>query len=168
VVKAIELGHIFKLGTKYSEALGANFLDKDGKEKPIIMGSYGIGAERIIACFIEQNFDDKGIVWKRALTPYHVHIIPLNFLKFENVRETAEKLNEELEQAGFDVLLDDRDESPGIKFNDADLIGLPIQIVVGKKNVENGNVELKYRATDQRDIVSINDVLSIVKDYYNA
>jgi prolyl-tRNA synthetase len=167
VVKAIELGHIFKLGTKYSEALGANFLDKDGKEKPIIMGSYGIGAERIIACYIEQNFDDSGIIWKKALTPYHAHIIPLNFLKFDLVRETAEKLSSELEQAGFDILFDDRDESPGIKFNDADLIGLPIQIIVGKKNVENGNVELKYRESGDRDIVKIDEILQKLNDFYN-
>jgi len=167
VVKAIELGHIFKLGTKYSEALGANFLDKDGKENPIIMGSYGIGVERIIACYIEQNFDDKGIIWKKALTPYHVHIIPLNFLKFENVREVAENLCTELEAAGLDVLFDDRDESPGVKFNDADLIGLPIQIIVGKKNVENGNIELKYRATDEREIIKIADALQVIKQFYD-
>lgn len=166
IVKAIELGHIFKLGTKYSEALGANFLDKDGKEKPIIMGSYGIGVERIIACFIEQNYDDNGIIWKKALTPYHAHIIPLNFLKFDNVKETAERLYGELQDAGFDVLFDDRDESPGIKFNDADLLGLPIQIIVGKKNVEKGNVEIKYRETGERDIVEIKEILQKVKDFY--
>ena len=166
IVKAIELGHIFKLGTKYSEALGANFLDKEGKENPIIMGSYGIGAERILACFIEQNFDENGIVWKKSLTPFHVHIIGLNLLKFDIVRETAEKLHDDLEKAGFEVLFDDRNESPGVKFNDADLIGLPIQIIVGKKNVENGNLEIKFRETGEREIVTISDILQKVKEFY--
>lgn len=133
VVNAIELGHIFKLGTRYSQALGATFLDEKGEEHPIIMGSYGIGIERILACFIEQHHDNKGIIWKKPLNPYDVHLIGLNTNKFEDVKNTCESLYEELLSNKIDVLYDDRDESPGVKFNDADLLGMPYQIIVSKK-----------------------------------
>jgi prolyl-tRNA synthetase len=166
VVKAIELGHIFKLGTKYSVALGANFLDAEGKENPIIMGSYGIGVERVMACFIEQNHDDKGIIWKDPITPFHVHLIGLNLKKSDVLREACEKLYLELKNEKIEVLFDDRDDTPGVKFNDADLIGIPLQIVVGQKSFDNGNFELKYRATGERDAVKIQDILNKVKEYY--
>ncbi len=165
-IKAIEMGHIFKLGTKYSEGLNAKFLDSDGKEKPIIMGSYGIGVERILAAFIEQNKDDYGIIWKPPLAPFHAHIIGLSLSKFEHIKEGCEKIYEELKNDGLDILFDDRDESPGIKFNDADLIGIPIQIIVGKKNFEKGNIEIKYRESGERKTIPIDDINKEVKEFY--
>ncbi len=166
VVKAIELGHIFKLGTKYSEALGATFLNSEGKENPIVMGSYGIGFERVLACYLEHNYDDNGIVWNKALAPYHVHLIGLNIQKFENLKEGCEKIYNELTALGFEVLYDDRNESPGVKFNDADLLGMPLQLVVGKKSFEKGNVELKNRATGERDIVPVEELVAKVQEYF--
>lgn len=166
VVKAIELGHIFKLGTKYSDALQAKFLDTEGKENSIIMGSYGIGVERIIACYIEQNYDDNGIIWGKELTPFHVHILGMNNKKFTEIEETAAGLLKEMKSAGFDALYDDRDETAGVKFNDADLIGLPLQIVIGNKNLKDGNAEIKFRRSGERKIVKLDEVLSIVKEFY--
>lgn len=166
VVKAIELGHIFKLGTKYSEALGANFLDAEGNEHPIIMGSYGIGVERVMACYLEQNFDAHGIVWNNALAPFQVHLLGLSIARSKEVEEAANKIYDELTTAGFEVLFDDRDESPGVKFNDGDLIGIPVQIIAGAKNVKNGNVEFKLRATGEREVVSIDAVADKVREYY--
>ncbi|MHB9041033.1 MAG: proline--tRNA ligase, partial [Melioribacteraceae bacterium] len=140
VFKAIELGHIFKLGTKYSEALGVNFLDENGKEKPIVMGSYGIGVDRVFACFIEQNFDDKGIVWKEPLNPFDIHLIGLN-MKNALVSESCERIYIDLIADGYEVLFDDRmDASAGFKFNDADLLGMPVQVIVGEKNLKDGKV----------------------------
>jgi prolyl-tRNA synthetase len=167
VVKAIELGHIFKLGTKYSEAMEATFLDTDGKEKPIIMGSYGIGVERILACFIEQNFDENGLKWKAPVTPFHVHLIGLGMSKFDEVRNACEELYSKISGAGYEVLFDDRDESPGVKFNDADLLGIPLQIIGGNKNLKNGNVEIKDRATGERDVVSLDEAIESIARYYN-
>jgi len=163
IVKAIELGHIFKLGTKYSEALGANFLDKDGNEYPIIMGSYGIGVERIIACFIEQNHDQYGIIWDYPLTPFDVHIIGVN-IKSDLISSECENIYTELTNTGFDVLFDDRDETPGVKFNDADLIGIPIQVIVGEKNIKKGLVEIKFRRTNQRELIPKKDILIYLKE----
>ena len=166
VVKAIELGHIFKLGTKYSTALHANILDAEGVEKPIIMGSYGIGVERVMACYLEQGFDDKGIVWNKALTPYHVHLLGLNLVKSPEVNTVCEEIYKSLTDAGFDVLFDDRNESPGIKFNDADLIGIPIQIIGGKKNIDNGQIEFKIRSTNEREVINISEIVDKVRAYY--
>jgi len=163
IVKAIELGHIFKLGTKYSEALDAKFLDSEGKEHPIIMGSYGIGVERIMACYIEQNHDDKGIIWKKPLTPFDVHLLAINPAKFPEVAQACETLYNELSDAGYEVLYDDRDETAGVKFNDADLIGLPTQVIVGAKNLKDGNIEVKYRESGERKVIP----LSSLKDELN-
>lgn len=164
VFKAIELGHIFKLGTKYSEALGVNFLDENGKEKPIVMGSYGIGIERVLACYIEQNNDDKGIVWDPDLAPYHVQLIGLN-MKKEAVAETCEKIYKELTAEGVEVLFDDRiDASAGVKFNDADLLGMPIQVVVGERNLKENAVEVKLRRSDERETVGLDDLKEKVKN----
>ncbi|HHM24132.1 MAG TPA: proline--tRNA ligase, partial [Bacteroidetes bacterium] len=159
VVRAIELGHIFKLGTKYSTSMGATFLDADGKQKPIIMGSYGIGVERIIAAFIEQTADEKGIVWNKALAPFYVHIVPINY-KSEKVRSAADKLYEELNEAGIDTIIDDRDFSPGFKFRDADLLGMPVQLIIGEKNLDKNQVELKLRKTDERSIVPLDQCVT--------
>lgn len=165
VVSAIELGHVFKLGTKYSEALGATFLDESGNEKPIIMGSYGIGVERIIACHIEQHHDAHGIMWGKTLAPFHVHLILVNS-KIPEVIKVAEQLYEELQGDLIEVLYDDRgDVSPGFKFKDADLLGMPIQVIVSQKNVVNGKVEIKERRTGKRDIIDIGKVVSFVEKF---
>jgi len=164
VFKAIELGHIFKLGTKYSEALGVNFLDENGKENPIIMGSYGIGVERVFACYIEQNNDEKGIIWDPQLAPFHVQLIGLN-MKKDSIVETCEKIYNELNANGIEVLFDDRLEaSAGVKFNDADLLGMPLQVVVGERNLKENAVEIKVRRTDERDKVSIDNIVEKVKE----
>ncbi|MCE5304723.1 MAG: proline--tRNA ligase [Chloroherpetonaceae bacterium] len=167
ISKTIELGHIFKLGTRYSDALGAKFLDKDGSEKSIIMGSYGIGVERIIASFIEQNYDEKGIVWKKALSPFDMHVISINQTKFPEVAEYSNKLMEELQSSGFEVLWDDREESAGVKFNDADLIGIPIQIIISNKTIANGNAEIKLRQTNERLFISLENIIEELKEIYS-
>ncbi len=162
VFSAIELGHIFKLGTKYSEAMGARFIDEKGEEHPIIMGSYGIGVERIMACFIEQHHDDKGIVWDKLLAPFDLHLIALN-LKNELVVNTSEKIFSELQLNGIKVLFDDRDAAAGFKFNDADLLGMPIQVVIGEKKLKDGKCEVKIRKTGERFDVELNNILHEVK-----
>ncbi len=164
VFKAIELGHIFKLGTKYSEALGVNYLDENGKEHPIVMGSYGIGVERIFACYIEQNYDDKGIIWKKPLAPFDIHLIGLN-MKNNLVSETSNKLYDDLQKEGFEVLFDDRnDVSAGVKFNDADLLGMPVQVIVGEKNLKDGKVELKKRVTNEKNVLELSGLINKLKE----
>jgi prolyl-tRNA synthetase len=143
---AIEVGHIFKLGTKYSAALGATYLDEDGTEKPLVMGSFGIGPGRVMAAAVEQSHDQNGIIWPAALAPYDVHIVAL-----PGVEEQADEAARVLSDSGADVLLDDRDRRAGEKFADADLIGLPRRVTVGKKTLEDGKVDLRDRATgDER------------------
>jgi prolyl-tRNA synthetase len=165
VVTAIELGHVFKLGTKYSDALGATFLDEAGNEQAIIMGSYGIGVERIIACHIEQHHDSHGIMWGKSLAPFQVHLILVNS-KTPDVVKIAEQLYEELQSELIEVLYDDRgDVSPGFKFKDADLLGMPLQVIVGEKNVVNGKVEIKERRTGKRDVIEIGKVVSFVEKF---
>ncbi len=148
VTPAIELGHIFKLGTKYSQALKANFVDEDGTEKPLIMGSYGIGIERLAACIIEQSHDQSGIVWPLAVAPYQVVISQLGGPGTEAAKVSAQ-LYQELQDARYEVLLDDRDERPGFKFKDADLVGVPIRVNVGEKGLKEGLVEIKLRKDGQ-------------------
>ncbi len=154
--RVIEVGNIFKLGTKYSRPLGANYLSQDGIERPIVMGSYGIGPARIAAAAIEQNHDKDGIIWPRSITPFDVHLIPLN-LKDTKTVETAHLLYEGLRLKGIDVLIDDRDERPGVKFKDADLIGVPWQVIIGEKALKQGFVELKFRATREMKKISLQD-----------
>jgi prolyl-tRNA synthetase len=143
---AIEMGHVFKLGLKYSKAMEAEFSDEDGKLKPIVMGCYGIGVNRIMAAAIELNNDDKGIIWPLELAPFQVTIIPLNYGK-ENIRSATDELYNSLESSGIEVLLDDRNESAGIKFNDAELIGTPFIIVIGDRGLKKGVFEVKTRKT---------------------
>lgn len=163
IVKGIELGHIFKLGTKYSDALGAKFLDENGREAPVIMGSYGIGIERIIACHIEQNHDDNGIFWDKTLAPYQIHLMSLG-AKSQDVLNTAEALYDELRRAGFDVLFDDRkDISPGFKFKDADLLGMPYQVIVGEKNLAGGKIEIKTRKSGERLLVDRGKLVETIR-----
>ena len=147
VQPAIEVGHIFKLGTFHSSALDATFLDEDGRERPIVMGSYGIGPARTIAAVVEQNHDGRGIVWPRSIAPYDVHVLSLAGGSDE-VAQFAVALAEELSAAGYDVLLDDRDERPGEKFADADLLGCPFRITVGRKSLEDGAVDVRRRTED--------------------
>ncbi len=157
VKKAIEVGHIFKLGTRYSEAMRAVFLDDKGTEHPIIMGSYGIGVERVVACHIEQRHDKDGIVWHPSIAPFHVQITAVK-IESDIVREAADRLYRDLTGMGNEVLFDDRaGVSPGFKFKDADLLGLPINVIVGEKHLADGNIEIKIRSTGERRIVPIDD-----------
>jgi prolyl-tRNA synthetase len=144
VKRGIEVGHIFKLGTKYSTKMACNFLDEKGESRPMIMGCYGLGIGRTVAAAVEQNHDDAGIIWPRPLAPFEVELIALN-PDVPAVRDVAEKLYGELAAGSTEVFYDDRDERPGVKFNDADLIGFPVRVVVGKKGLEQGQVELSLR-----------------------
>src|SRR5215218_7320497 len=153
---AIEVGHIFKLGTYYSEPLGATYLDEDGKEKPLIMGSYGIGPGRTMAAVVEQHNDEQGIVWPRSVAPYDVHLVALPGLE-----ERAEEVAAKLDEAGDAVLLDDRDQRAGEKFADADLIGLPVRVTVGKKTLDDGAVDIRSRETGEETRVPIEDLGSL-------
>jgi len=164
VFKAIELGHIFKLGTRYTDAMGVNFLDENGKEHPIVMGSYGIGVERVLACYLEQNHDERGIIWDKNLSPFDIHLIGLN-MKNDEINSAASKLYDELTVDGYAVLFDDRlDASAGFKFNDADLMGMPAQIVVGEKNYKNGNVEIKNRRSGEKEVVALYSLKEKLKE----
>lgn len=144
VNQGIEIGHVFKLGTKYSRAMGAHFLDDKGQEIPVIMGCYGIGVNRIVAAAVEAGHDDNGIIWPLALAPYHVLIAPLQ-INNPAVMEAAESLEKALEGAGYDVLVDDRDQRPGVKFKDADLIGIPLRVVIAERGLKEGTVEVRWR-----------------------
>jgi prolyl-tRNA synthetase len=161
VFKAMEIGHIFKLGTKYSESMGATVLTPDGKEVPIVMGSYGIGVERIITAAVEQNHDADGIIWPKSLSPFDV-IVTITNVKDENLWEIGERLYKDLQRSGLDVLLDDRDERAGVKFKDADLIGIPYRITLGKKAAD-GLVELFDRRTKSSEDVKLSEVVSRVQ-----
>lgn len=145
--RGIEIGHIFKLGTRYSKVMGADFLDENGRAQPIIMGSYGIGVSRLLSAVAEQQADEHGLVWPKNIAPFDVHVIPVNVKKAEQ-KDLAEAITNDLQDAGYQVLLDDRNERAGVKFADSDLIGLPIRITVGKK-AEDGIVELKLRKTGE-------------------
>jgi prolyl-tRNA synthetase len=160
VAKAIEVGHIFKLGTKYSESMGARVLNSEGKEVPIIMGSYGIGIGRIMACAVELYHDNEGISWPTAIAPFEVVITPANYADAAQ-REAADQLYQQLTAAGVDVLLDDREERPGVKFKDADLVGLPFRITIGKKLKDN-QVEFFTRRTKSSQDVALENVVSVV------
>ncbi|HWN98462.1 MAG TPA: proline--tRNA ligase [Blastocatellia bacterium] len=166
VFKAVEVGHIFKLGTKYSDSMGAKVLLADGTETPIIMGSYGIGVERAIAGVVESHNDEAGICWPVSVAPFHAVVTPVN-IKDEALLSVAERIYHELRNAGVETLLDDRDERAGVKFNDADLIGLPYRITVGKK-VKEGKVELFTRATRQSEDVSVDSVVQTIRERVEA
>jgi prolyl-tRNA synthetase len=161
VFKAMEIGHIFKLGTKYSESMGATVLTEEGKPVPIVMGSYGIGVERIITAAIEQHHDADGIIWPKSIAPFDVLVTVTN-MKDQGLREAAEKLYKDLQRAGLEVLLDDRDERAGVKFKDADLIGIPYRITIGKKAAE-GVVELFERQTKTSKDVKLTEIVSRVQ-----
>ena len=149
VRRGIEVGHVFQLGTKYSEALDATYLDANGRNQPLYMGCYGIGITRIVAAAIEQNHDDNGIVWPPPLAPFDVCIVPIGLKKSPKVAQAVEQLYDELVDAGFEVLLDDREERPGVMFSEMDLIGIPHRIVVGERGLTNGSVEYRNRASGE-------------------
>jgi prolyl-tRNA synthetase len=161
VYKAMEIGHIFKLGTKYSESMGATVLTQDGKPVPVVMGSYGIGVERIITAAVEQNYDENGIIWPKTLAPFDV-VVTITNVKDEKLREVGDQLYRDLQHAGLDVLLDDRDERAGVKFKDADLIGIPYRITLGKKLADE-MVELFDRRTKQSEDVKLGEIVSRVQ-----
>jgi prolyl-tRNA synthetase len=161
--RGIEVGHVFKLGTKYSKAMKATFLDRDGKEKFMIMGCYGIGVGRTVAAAIEQQHDDQGILWPMTIAPFHVIIIPVN-IKDQSIAKAGEDLYRELEEAGIEVLLDDRDERAGVKFNDADLIGIPVRVTIGPKSLAEGNLEIRMRKTGEMKTIPVGGATSFIKD----
>jgi prolyl-tRNA synthetase len=161
ITKGIEVGHIFKLGTKYSSSMNAMFLDNNGKRKPFVMGCYGIGITRVVASAIEQNHDEKGIVWPVQLAPFKVDVVPLA-IRDKDVMEAAENIYSGLEDRGIETLLDDRDERAGVKFNDAELIGFPVRVTIGKKTLAQGKVEINIRKTGETKEVDLESCLDEV------
>jgi prolyl-tRNA synthetase len=153
-VRGIELGHVFKLGTFYSERLGATYLDRDGVERPILMGCYGIGIGRLLAAAIEQNHDEKGIIWPVTIAPYQVHLCSISADNSE-VASAAEGLYLQLQQKGFEVLYDDRGESPGVKLNDADLLGMPLRVIISPRTLKSQSVEVKKRSEGEAVIIPL-------------
>jgi prolyl-tRNA synthetase len=157
------VGHVFKLGTAYSKLLGANFIDAAGNSQPAIMGCYGIGVGRLLAAAIEQNHDDKGIIWPLPIAPYQIYLCPL-YRDGTNVAEMAEKLYTELEAAGLEVLFDDRIESPGAKFNDADILGIPLRITISPRTLEKNTVEVKWRKEKQAQFLPLEGITEKIKE----
>ncbi len=163
VRRGIEVGHVFQLGTKYSEALEANFLDPDGRSQPFHMGCYGIGITRIVAAAIEQSHDERGIIWPGPLAPFDVCIVPIGLKKSQDVAQAVETLYTDLQNAGFEVLLDDRDERPGVMFSEMDLIGIPHRIVVGERGLKNGNVEYRHRSENDSVDYPLNELVETLR-----
>jgi len=165
--RAIELGHIFKLGTRYTEAAGAGYLDLDQKQKPIIMGCYGLGINRLVAACIEQNCDDKGICWPESLSPYRIVIVVLNPGE-EKVLSFAEDIYAKVTGLGLDAVLDVRDERAGVKFKDADLLGIPLQVVLGRESLKKNKIELKLRGSHKKIIKGKSAILKEIKRRLNG
>ena len=163
IARGIEVGHIFQLGTKYSEAMGASVLDESGKQATLFMGCYGIGVTRVVAAAIEQNHDSRGIIWPDAIAPFQVVVVPINAPKSPRVRETAERLYNELIAAGIDALLDDRDERPGVKFADSELLGIPHRVVVGERGLEKGQLEYRHRRAEASEEFPAADPLGFLR-----
>ena len=163
LLRGIEVGHIFQLGTNYSESMHANVLDKNGKSKTLLMGCYGVGVSRIVAAAIEQNHDDRGIIWPKAIAPFTVGILPMNMHKSHRVKDIAEKLYQDLNDAGIEVLFDDRKERPGVMFADMELVGLPHVVVIGDRNIDNGVFEYKNRRTGEKQEIPFEQLLDFLK-----
>jgi prolyl-tRNA synthetase len=159
----IEIGHVFKLGTFLSTALGVCFIDEKGDSRPIIMGCYGIGLGRLLAAIVEHYHDDKGIVWPVSIAPYQVYLCPL-YREDANISDVAEKLYAGMENAGLEVLFDNRQESPGVKFNDADLLGIPLRVTVSPRTMQNGSVEVKWRSEKEAALVPVDEAVARVKE----
>ncbi|WEF27305.1 proline--tRNA ligase [Klebsiella aerogenes] len=160
IKRGIEVGHIFQLGTKYSQALNASVQGEDGRNQILTMGCYGIGVTRVVAAAIEQNFDDRGILWPDAIAPFQVAILPMNMHKSYRVQELAEKLYAELRAQGIEVLMDDRKERPGVMFADMELIGIPHTIVLGDRNLDNDDIEYKYRRNGEKQLIKTGDIVN--------
>lgn len=158
MARGIEVGHIFQLGPKYSEAMNARVLNEQGREQTVMMGCYGIGVSRVVAAAIEQNHDDKGIIWPEPIAPFEVAVLPINMHKSERVREKSESLYNELVEAGFDVLLDDRGQRPGVMFADCELLGIPHRVVVGDRGLDNGQLEYRGRRDAESTDVGVDDI----------
>ena len=163
--RGVEVGNIFQLGTRYSEALNARYTDEQGKSQVIWMGSYGIGLGRLLACIAEEHHDDKGLCWPAAIAPYQVMLVSL--AKNAEIKASADQLYADLQSAGIEVLYDDRDTSPGVKFGDADLIGAPIRLTIGERSLKNGGVELKHRRSSDIRTVPIDQIINIVRDSFD-
>jgi prolyl-tRNA synthetase len=164
IKRGIEVGHIFQLGCKYSEAMNARVLNENGKSIPMIMGCYGIGVSRVVAAAIEQNHDDKGIIWPAAMAPFQLAIIPLNMQKSEAVARCASELYEACLEAGIEVLLDDRNERPGVKFADMELIGIPHRVVIGDRALADGQVEYKARTDEDSSLLPAEQALAFLQE----
>ncbi|MBN2386145.1 MAG: proline--tRNA ligase [Anaerolineales bacterium] len=164
LARGVELGNIFKLGTRYSDALGCTFVDRDGQERPVVMGSYGIGVGRLLACIAEQHHDEQGLVWPVTIAPFHVHLVLLRGKGSPQAEEMSDRLYADLRTAGIEVLYDERDESPGVKFNDADLIGLPIRLTVSDRALAQGGVECKLRNSPEKAILQVDETVAGVQD----
>ena len=164
IKRGIEVGHIFQLGTKYSEALKATVQNEEGHNQIVTMGCYGIGITRIVAAAIEQNHDARGIIWPDAIAPFQVAILPMNMHRSYRVKEVADRLYNELRAQGIDVLFDDRKERPGVMFADMELIGIPHTIVIGDRNLDNNQIEYKARRSDDKSLVNVDDVVAFIKE----
>ena len=155
IARGIEVGHVFQLGLKYSEAMKANVLDADGRERPMLMGCYGIGITRFVAAAIEQNHDDGGITWPEAIAPFNVYMVPINLHKSPRVQEACDAIYDELTARGIEVLYDDRSSRPGVKFADCDLLGIPHRVVVGERGLDGGTLEYKHRRSQETEEVAV-------------
>ncbi|MCL1090140.1 proline--tRNA ligase [Shewanella profunda] len=164
MARGIEVGHIFQLGTNYSKSMNATVLDENGKSQVLLMGCYGVGVSRIVAAAIEQNFDDRGIIWPEAIAPFSVGILPMNMHKSHRVTDIAEQLYKDLSEAGIDVLLDDRKERPGVMFADMELIGIPHTVVIGDRNIDAGVFEYKNRRTGEKQDIPFDQLLDFLKN----
>jgi prolyl-tRNA synthetase len=162
IKRGIEVGHIFQLGTKYSDSMSANVIGEDGRAVNMNMGCYGIGVTRIIAASIEQNHDDRGIIFPKAIAPFELVIVPINYNKSSRVRELADQLYNDCQQNNIDVLLDDRKERPGIMFADSELLGIPHRFVISDTHADNGKIEYKSRAQSEKDEIDFNDAVSFI------
>jgi prolyl-tRNA synthetase len=167
IARGIEVGHIFQLGKVYSEAMQAAVLDEDGKSQIMAMGCYGIGVTRIVAAAIEQNHDENGIIWPQAIAPFELAIVPLNMQKSEAVAELANELYTALHTHGVEVLLDDRNERPGVKFADTELIGIPHRLVIGDRALASGNVEYKHRQASEPQLIPSHEALAFILEALN-
>jgi len=163
LVRGIEVGHVFALGRRYSEAMGATFAAEDGTQKPFEMGCYGIGVTRIVGAAIEQNHDDKGIIWPDPMAPFTVAVIPLGFHKSEAVKAAAEKLYADLAAAGVEALLDDRNERPGVMLADQELVGIPHRVVIGERGLKDGMAEYQHRRDTEATRVPLAEVAAFVR-----
>jgi prolyl-tRNA synthetase len=163
-VRGVEVGNIFQLGTRYSDSLGCTFLDRDGQARPVVMGSYGIGTGRLLACIAEEHHDEQGLAWPVSVAPYQVHLVLLRGKMAPQAEETAERLYADLQAAGIEVLYDERDESPGVKFNDADLIGLPVRLTVSERALGQGGIEMKLREAAEKAVVPTAGTIARVRE----